>query len=173
MNQQEENEKVLLMISNKFNIPYNELIDNIININPNFIKQKQNIQLAVEYNPNKCKAWIINPKTKCKHQCTRQYKIGEFCVKHNELFVSKKLLAGFITQEEIDNINNPKVEEPKIIEEVPKVKVETKIKVQRIVLNSIEYKFDPLSRFVYDFDSNICLGKLDFEGNIIENYKKR
>ncbi len=176
MNQQEENKTILLMICNKYNLSYNQLIQDICNINPNFIKQEnqKNIKLAIKYNPDKCKAWIVDPKNKTKHQCTRQHKHNNgFCVKHNELYISNKLKGGFITQEDIDNINNSKInEESKILEEIPKVNTETKIKVQRILLNSIEYKFDPLSRFVYDFDTDKYLGKLDLGGNIIENYKK-
>ncbi len=171
MNKEFNHEEFIKSIIKKYNIPYSVLInkDNTINIEE--IKYN-NLLKIFDFKPNKCKAWIIDPKTKCKHQCTRRIKHNEFCLVHFQLISKNLLKAGFITKEFIAQIE----ENQKNLDELEKInkflldkkkEKKIKIKVQKITIDSIDYYYEPLSKYIYSIENNQFLGKLNSRGNII------
>lgn len=160
-----EYEHILLFISNKYNINLCELKCNLEEISKN---TKDNFNENINYDINRCKAYVIKPKEKEKNQCTRQHKIDGFCNLHYNLQNESKLKFGFIKV-----TKKPEVIEPKNIDtsNITKPLIKKLPSVQRILLEGIEYKINPLTSYVYDFHSNTYLGKLDSDYNIIKEYE--
>ena len=176
-------EDIIRFISKKYNIDLNELKQNIDKISKNTINNtnkiihntndiindstKININECINYDINRCKAYVIKPKEKEKNQCTRQHKIDGFCNLHYNLHNELKLKYGFI-----NIVKKTEIIENKNINNTIKVINEKKTpSVQRILLEGIEYKINPLTSFVYDFHSNAYLGKLDSNYNFIKDYQ--
>lgn len=158
----DEYEYLLEFISKKYKIDLNELKINLLKIPRNTISD-------INYDISRCKAYVIKAKEKNKNQCTRQLKIDGFCNLHYNLHSESKLKFGYI------KIQPKKLlvttTEDKTSDLASNTNIEKKASVQRILIDGIEYKINPLTSFVYDFHSNTYLGKLDSDYNIIKEYK--
>jgi hypothetical protein len=176
---QRDNEKILLLISNKYKIDLNELITDVLEINPNFVKKQEN--RLIEPDETKCIALIQN-KDKDIRQCSRSIKINGFCKTHNKRNEENNLLFGIIIPKASSaragyaglwsiKQNNEKTVIPEELLTAPvEISNNINIKVQRIVIDCLEYKINPLNNFIYDFNSNKLIGKLDYNRHIIENF---
>ena len=162
---------ILSFISNKYNIPYDNLkseIENIINTMPS----------NTEYNPLKCYAYIMRNGN--KEQCSRS-KIHDncnFCKTHDRHNNNNELKYGKIDINKISksnksnnntqhkHISNNDFENSKYTENKQK-----KVEVEYLNINNIDYLFNPITKYVYDFETRKKIGKLDNELNIIKRTK--
>lgn len=162
---------IITFISNKYNIPFNNLkndIEGIINSIPS----------NNDYNPLKCHAYIMVDGNKV--QCSRSKKenCGNFCLTHHRHDSNNELRFGKINLNEINknklnmnNIqtNNLNCSNDMICKEVPNNK--KKIEVEYININEIDYLYNPITKYVYDFETQKKIGKLDNELNILKKTK--
>ncbi len=190
-NIKDQNEKVLKLISKKFNIDINELTEEVINVFPNFVKIKK-----IDYDEAKCRAIII--VTKNKQQCSRAHHINNFCKLHHKMFEKCNLKYGYINIDKPMFLNNIKDDELANKNEQTDIKnkkldldsvVDTndenseseliddeikdeniKTEVQRIIINQKEYLINPFTSYIYDFKTRKNIGVLDDDDNIISNY---
>ena len=146
---------ILTFISQKYNISLDVLkleVDNIINSIDN-----------TDINLIKCHAYIILNGNKV--QCSRSKKndCGDFCLTHNRHNNNNELKYGKINIKDIP-INNNIKDIPINNNSPPKKKIE----VEYLSLNNIDYLFNPITKYVYDFETKKKLGKLDNDQNIIK-----
>jgi hypothetical protein len=159
---QKENEKILLFISNKYKIDINELITDVLEINPDFIRENK----ETDYDEGKCSALI--KKNKKIIQCSRSIKINGFCKIHNEKNENDELPFGTIDNEVEEIIS--RVSTQSDINDKPKKIIPYNLKVQRIIINNLEYKINPLNYYLYDFYTNEFIGVYSND-KIITNFK--
>jgi hypothetical protein len=160
---------ILMHLSNKYNIPYNNLLDDIDNI----LTTNNNIN---DYNKLKCHAYImLNGNTV---QCSRSKKenCNEFCLTHYRQNNNNTLKYGKIDLEKINNMkktnNNTNNNTNNITNTNNNNNTKSKvINVEYININDIDYLFNPITKYVYDFETKKKLGKLDNQLNIIKKNK--
>ena len=159
---------ILTFISQKYNISLDVLkleVDNIINSIDN-----------TDINLIKCHAYIILNGNKV--QCSRSKKndCGDFCLTHNRHNNNNELKYGKINIKDIPINNNIKdIPINNNIKDIPinnNSPPKKKIEVEYLSLNNIDYLFNPITKYVYDFETKKKLGKLDNDQNIIKKYKK-
>lgn len=170
---------IITFISNKYNILFNNLkndIEGIIN----------SIPTDTDYNSLKCHAYIMVDGNKV--QCSRSKKenCGNFCKTHHRHDLNNELRFGKINLNEINNINqlnkqdklnnqdesnNKNESNDMICKEVPNNK--KKIEVEYININEIDYLYNPITKYVYDFETQKKIGKLDNDLNIIKKTKTK
>lgn len=162
---------ILSFISNKYNIPYDNLkseIENIINTVPS----------NTEYNSLKCHAYIMRNGN--KEQCSRSKKNDtcNFCKTHDRHNNNNELKYGKIDINKISKSNKSKnntqdkdksnnhLENSNYTENKKK-----KVEVEYLNINDIDYLFNPITKHVYDFETKRKIGKLDNDLNIIKRSK--
>ena len=165
---------ILMHLSKKYNIPYNNLLDDIDNI----LTNNNNI---TDYNKHKCHAYIMLNGNKV--QCSRSKKenCNEYCLTHYRQNNNNMLKYGKINLETIKNIknnyinnntnstnNNTNSTNNNTNSNSTKSKV---INLEYININDIDYLFNPITKYIYDFETKKKLGKLDNELNIIKRNK--
>jgi acyl-CoA synthetase (NDP forming) len=185
-----QNEKVLKLISDKFNIQIDDLTEEVIKVFPYFVNINK-----IDYDENKCRAIVFD---KIKHQCTRAYRIDNFCKLHHKMFENSNLKYGYINIEKpmfLNNLNDHKInsqelnkssditdnseialkieEDSAIALKIEDEDINIKTEVQRIIINQKEYLINPFTSYLYDFSTKRNIGILDDEDNIISNYKKK
>lgn len=174
---------VINHISIKYKIPKSILkieVENIIN----------NINTNAEYNPVKCHAYkMLNGEIT---QCTRSKKenCGLFCLTHykhdikNELKYGKidvnkmKVLTKTDTKSNVSKVTNESNEsnesnDSKSSKVLSDNKNKKTINVEYITLNNIDYLFNPITKYVYDFETKHKIGKLDNDQKIIKENKTK
>ena len=162
---------ILSFISNKYNIPYDNLkteIENIINTMPS----------NTEYNPLKCHAYIMRNGN--KEQCSRS-KIDDncnFCKTHNRHNINNELKYGKIDINKISKQHKPKnnkQDKNKSNNDLENIKYnenkKKQVEVEYLNINDIDYLFNPITKYVYDFETKRKIGKLDNDCNIIKRSK--
>ena len=148
---------IISFISNKYNIPFNNLrneIENIINSVPS----------NNDYNPLKCHAYIMVNGNKV--QCSRSKKedCGDFCKTHHRHNNNNELRFGKIDLNKINKTPKKCVNIPEEIKQDNNKKVE----VEYISIDDIDYLYNPITKYIYDFETHSKIGKLDNHMNIIK-----
>ena len=150
---------ILSHLSKKYNIPLNVLTIEVNNL-INSIK-------TTNYNKTKCDAYIMLDGNKV--QCSRSKKEGNFCLTHYKQDNKNVLKYGKIDP---NNINND-------IHQINKFKENNKnqediknpIELEYITINKLDYLYNPITKYVYDFDNHKKIGKLDNNKKIINKHK--
>ena len=165
-----KNKAIISFISTKYKIPINTLkleITEVLN----------NMSNDVKYNKSKCDAYIMLNGNKV--QCSRSKKIGDFCKTHHRQNEENKLKYGKFNKNSISSIkcndcndcndicndNNKDIKSDNI------KKYKKPILLEYITIKEIDYYFNPISKYIYDFDTKNKVGKLDNDLNIIKKYK--
>ena len=149
---------IISFISNKYNIPFNNLrneIENIINSVPS----------NNDYNPLKCHAYIMVNGNKV--QCSRSKKedCGDFCKTHHRHNNNNELRFGKI---DLNKINKTPKKCVNIPEEIKQDNNKKKVEVEYISIDDIDYLYNPITKYIYDFETHSKIGKLDNHMNIIK-----
>lgn len=149
---------IITFISNKYNIPFNNLrneIENIINSVPS----------NNDYNPLKCHAYIMVNGNKV--QCSRSKKedCGDFCKTHHRHNNNNELRFGKI---DLNKINKTPKKCVNISEEIKQDNNKKKVEVEYISIDDIDYLYNPITKYIYDFETHSKIGKLDNHMNIIK-----
>lgn len=149
---------IISFISNKYNIPFNNLrneIENIINSVPS----------NNDYNPLKCHAYIMVNGNKV--QCSRSKKedCGDFCKTHHRHNNNNELRFGKI---DLNKINKTPKKCVNISEEIKEDHKKKKVEVEYISIDDIDYLYNPITKYIYDFETHYKIGKLDNDMNIIK-----
>ena len=163
---------IIAFISKKYNIPISNLkldIENIINSS----------EIDKDYNLTKCNAYIMLNGNKT--QCSRSKKenCGDFCLTHHRHYTNNELKYGKIDLTKIKknglkkskaekNDKGSKVNSGNNLNDKPK----KQINVEYLTLNNIDYLYNPITKYVYDFETHKKLGKLDNDLNIIQKHIK-
>lgn len=160
---------ILMHLSNKYNIPYNNLLDDIDNI----LTTNNNIN---DYNKLKCHAYIM--LNGIRVQCSRSKKenCNEFCLTHYRQNNNNTLKYGKIDLEKINNMKKTNVNTNNNTNNITNTNNNNNTKskvinVEYININDIDYLFNPITKYVYDFETKKKLGKLDNQLNIIKKNK--
>ena len=153
-----EMKPIITFISNKYNIPFNNLrneIENIINSVPS----------NNDYNPLKCHAYIMVNGNKV--QCSRSKKedCGDFCKTHHRHNNNNELRFGKI---DLNKINKTPKKCVNISEEIKEDHKKKKVEVEYISIDDIDYLYNPITKYIYDFETHSKIGKLDNHMNIIK-----
>ena len=153
-----EMKPIISFISNKYNIPFNNLrneIENIINSVPS----------NNDYNPLKCHAYIMVNGNKV--QCSRSKKedCGDFCKTHHRHNNNNELRFGKI---DLNKINKTPKKCVNIPEEIKQDNNKKKVEVEYISIDDIDYLYNPITKYIYDFETHSKIGKLDNHMNIIK-----
>lgn len=141
-------QKVLKIISKKYNINYQELLTYLQN-------EEQN---SIEYNKDKCCAIVC--KGNILQQCSRKAKINCFCETHKKKYENGDLEHGTLNC-------GDKIEETNICKNIEDNGL---IRADWIIINDKDYLYDPMSKLVYSWDSRDLVGKLDGDGHL-HNFK--
>tara|TARA_Y100000591_G_C21767287_1_gene663529 strand:- start:747 stop:1256 length:510 start_codon:yes stop_codon:yes gene_type:complete len=162
-----KNKAIISFISNKYKIPINTLkleITEVLN----------NMSNDVKYNKSKCDAYIMLNGNKV--QCSRSKKIGDFCKTHHRQNEENKLKYGKFNQNGISSIkcndcinNNNDNDNNNESDNIKKYK--KPILLEYITIKEMDYYFNPITKYIYDFDTKKKVGKLDNDLNIIKKYK--
>jgi len=148
---------IISFISNKYNIPFNNLINEIENI-INSVPSNDN------YNSLKCHAYIMVNGNKVQCSRSKKEECGDFCKTHHRHNNNNELRFGKI---DLNNINKTKKKCVNISKPVTQNN-KKKIEVEYINIDDIDYLYNPITKYVYDFETHNKIGKLDNDMNIIK-----
>lgn len=142
--------KIIDYISEEYNIPKSTLKNKIIDL-------LDNNEII---NNNKCIAITGNKK-----QCTRTKSDGNFCKTHSSQKKNNCLKYGCV------KINTSKNNDNKNIQNILTVKEnkKNKTRLEYLTINNINYLYNPITKIVYNFETNTELGKLNNNFEIIKN----
>ena len=141
-------QKVLKIISKKYNLNYQELLTYLHN-------EEQN---QIEYNKDKCCAIVC--KSNILQQCSRKAKTNCFCETHKKKHENNDLEHGVLNCG--DNIEEENISK--------NVEHNGLIRADWIIINDTDYLYDLTTNLVYSWDSKKLVGKLDGDGHL-HNFK--
>ena len=188
-----KNKAIISFISTKYKIPINTLkleISELLN----------NICNDIKYNKSKCDAYIILNGTKvqcsrskkigdfCKthhrHNEENKLKYGKFnqndinSIKSNNDNDNDNDNNDNVNNDNNDNDNNDNVNNDNNDNDNNDNNDNNNIKkykkpilLEYITIKKIDYYFNPITKYIYDFDTKKKVGKLDNDLNIIKKYK--
>ena len=101
-----------------------------------------------------------------KVQCSRSKKedCGDFCKTHHRHNNNNELRFGKIDLNKINKTPKKCVNIPEEIKQDNNKKVE----VEYISIDDIDYLYNPITKYIYDFETHSKIGKLDNHMNIIK-----
>lgn len=160
--------EVLSAISKTFHLPYDRVLacaHTILqpSVKPTLtLKSKAKDVVCVEGDLDMCHAIIV--KGKGKQQCSRSKKKGSLCTTHYKEWEENhgKVKGGVISNsplyasKALDDVASP-----------PSPSTTFPFHVELITVQRIDYLYDRVTRYVYDFDSHTLVGKLQDNGILV------